>query len=1101
MRKITMMLAFLFFVGLNFAFAQTKTISGTVTSADDGSALPGVTVQVKGTTNGTITDYNGKYSLILNLKQGNTLVFSFVGMGTHEILIGSSNTIDVAMKSSSQSLNQVVITALGISREKKSLGYATQNLSGADISAVKNNNVINALSGRVSGVQVKTSGNLGGSTNIIIRGSKSLTGNNQALFVVDGVPITNTTSNSGYQTQGGAGFDFGSAASDINAADIESINVLKGAAATALYGSRAANGVIIITTKTGRNDKYLSNNGIGISFSSNTSVGTIDKSTFPTYQTQYGAGYGPYYSGGASAHPGLYYETLPWTNGNKVYVVPTTEDASYGTKFDPNLQVYQWDAFVPQSPFYKKSKPWVNAANGPITFFNTAISTTNTVAVNGITDKSSFRLAYTNFHQTGIVPNSKLIKNTFTLSASHKLLKNLTVSAFASFVRQNTTGRNGTGYNDNFLTSFRQWWEMNVDVKELKTMYDQTGKNITWNMSYPEGGNLKPIYWNNYYWERYQNYETDTRNHLLGNVQAKWNITDYLSVTGRVSLDTYTTLQEQRKAIGSVPGAFGIGLGTIGSGYSRYNINFMETNYDLLVNFTKNITEKLNLTALVGGNIRRDDRSSIYASTNGGLIVADLYSIANSKSTPLANLEGQSSIGVYGVFGSVSLGWNNLLYLDATLRRDMSSTLPLDNMVYYYPSISGSFIFSKLLKADWLPFAKVRLNYAEVGNDAPFASLFDTYAQPSPFGNVTLFSVPFTKNNSQLKSERTKSLEAGLEMTFLHKRLGFDLSVYKTNTVNQIMPVAVSRASGYGSKYVNAGEIQNKGIELNVYGTPIQSKDFRWNIIVNWSSNRNKVVRLYEKVHNLQLGSFQGGVTLNATVGQPYGTIEGRDFVYKNGQKVVASNGYYEKTTTTNNVIGDINAKWHSGITNSFTYKNWTASFLIDIQKGGSLFSLDQWYGQGTGLYPNTVGNNDLGNPMRDPVIKNTDGTYSSKSGGIVLSGITADGKANTVRINADRYSGPFGWARNPNSAYIYDASYVKLREAQISYRFSNKVLKDIGVKSLSLGIVGSNLWIIFKNLPYADPEAGLGAGNLQGWQSGVMPTVRNIGFNLNVQF
>jgi len=1090
MRKITMMLAFLMFAGLNFAFAQTKTISGTVTSADDGSALPGVTVQVKGTTNGTITDYNGKYSISLNLKQGNVLVFSFVGMGTREIPIGSSNTINVSLKSSSQSLNQVVITALGISREKKSLGYSTQNIGGNVVNAVKNNNVINALSGRVSGVQVKTSGNLGGSTNIIIRGYTSLTGNNQPLFVVDGVPITNTTTNSRYQSRGGAGFDFGSAASDINAADIESINVLKGAAATALYGSRAANGVIIITTKTGRSDKYLSNKGIGISVSSNTTVGTIDKSTFPTYQTQYGAGYGPYYS--ASDHPGLYYGKLPFSGGKDVYYVPTTEDASYGTKFDPNLQVYQWDAFVPQSPYYKKARPWVNAANGPITFFNTAISTTNTVAVNGASAKSAFRLSYTNFHQTGVVPNSKLIKNTFTFNASHKLLKNLTVSTTASFIRQNTTGRNGTGYNDNFLTSFRQWWEMNVDVQELKTLYDQTGKNITWNMSDPAGGNLKPIYWNNYYWERYKNYESDTRNHLLGNIQAKWDITDYLSVTGRISLDTYSTLQEQRKAVGSVPGAFGIGLGTIGSGYSRYNLNAMETNYDLMVNFTKNITEKLNLTAMVGGNIRRTTRSSIFASTNGGLIVPDLYSVANSKSLPLAPLEHESSIGVYGVFGSVSVGWNDMLYLDASLRRDMSSTLPLDNMVYYYPAVSTSFIFSKLLKADWLPFAKVRLNYAEVGNDAPFASLFDTYSQPSPFGNVTLFSVPNTKNNSHLKSEMTKSWEAGLEMTFLHKRLGFDFSAYKTNTINQIMPVAISRATGYSTKYVNAGDIENKGLELNVYGTPIKTKDFSWNINVNWSLNRNKVVSLYEKVHNLQLGSFQGGVTLNATVGQPYGTIQGRDFVYKNGQKVVAANGYYAKTTTTNNTIGDVNPKYHAGITNSFTYKNWTASFLIDIQVGGSVFSLDQYYGQGTGLYPNTVGTNDLGKPIRNTL---------ANGGGVILPGVTADGKPNTKRVVANRYSGPFGWVRNPNSAFVYDASYVKLREAQISYHFPNRMLKSIGVKSLSLGIVGSNLWIIFKNMPYADPEAGLGAGNLQGWQSGVMPTVRNVGLNLNVQF
>jgi len=1094
MRKITMMLAFLFFVGLNFASAQTRMISGTVTSADDGTALPGVTVQVKGTTVGTTTDLNGKYSINVDAKAGNTLIFSFVGMGTQEIALGSSNIINVVLKSSAMAINEVVVTALGISREKKSLGYATQEISGNSINAVKSDNIINSLSGRVSGVQVKTSGNMGGSTNIIIRGSKSLTGNNQALFVVDGVPISNQTDNSvnsRYQKRGGAGYDFGSAASDINANDIKSISVLKGAAATALYGSRAANGVILITTKTGRDDKYLGSNGLGVSFSTNVTAGVIDKSTFPTYQTQYGGGYGPYYSGGA--HPGLYNGPLPWTGGQDALYVPTTEDASYGAKFDPNLMVYQWNSFVPESKNYQKATPWVNAANGPITFFNTAVSTSNTLAVNGASKSTSFRFSYTNFQQTGILPNSKLAKNSFSLSGSHQVTKNFTVSSTANFVHQATTGRNNTGYNDNVLTSFRQWWEMNVDVQELKSMYDLTGNNVTWNMSQPEKGNLKPIYWNNFYWERFNNYETDSRDHLFGNVQAKWDITDYLSVTGRATLDTYNSLWEVRKASGSVAGAFGIGLGDVTSGYARTNRSFMEANYDLMINFKKNITEKLNLSALLGSNIRRTYSSSIFASTNGGLIVPGLYSVANSASPPLASLETQQTIGVNGVFGSVSLGYNNLLYLDATLRRDQSSTLPVDNSIYYYPSISGSFIFSNLLKADWLPFAKVRLNYAEVGNDAPFASLYDTYAQPSPFGNVTLFSVPNIKNNSELKPEKTKSMEAGLEMTFLHKRLGFDAAVYRTNTINQIMPVAVSYATGYSTKYVNAGVVQNKGVELNVYGIPLQTKDFSWNVNINFSANRNKVVSLFDSVKNLQLQSFQGGVTVNATIGHPYGTIQGKDYVYLNGEKVVGSNGYYERTSTTNNVLGNVNPDWHAGITNSFTYKSWTASFLIDIQKGGSVFSLDQYYGQGTGLYPNTVGTNDLGNPMRSAI---------SDGGGVVLKGVTEDGKPNMKRVNADRYSGPFGWARNPNAAFVYDASYVKLREAQISYNFSSKLLKNTGIRSLSLGLVGSNLWIIFKNLPYADPEANLGAGsNTQGWQSGVMPTTRNFGFNLKVQF
>ncbi len=1091
MRKITVLLAFLLFAGLNFAYGQTRTINGTVTSADDGQALPGVTVQVKGTTVGTITDLNGKYSINVNLKQGNTLVFSFVGMGTQEIAIGKTNTINVVMKSSALAINEVVVTALGISRQKKSLGYATQEVSGGTINEVKSDNVINSLSGRVSGVDVKTSGNLGGSTNIIIRGSKSLMGNNQALFVVDGVPINNNNPNSKYQSQGGQGYDYGSVASDINPNDIKSISVLKGAAATALYGSRAANGVIMITTKSGRDDKYLGKNGLGISFSSNVTVGTVDKSTFPTYQTQYGAGYGPYYSGGN--YPGLYDGSLPWTNGQSVLYVPTTEDASYGTKFDPSLMVYQWDAFVPESPYYHKAKPWVSAANGPITFFNTAVSTSNTVSVNGATDKSSFRFSYTNFVQTGIMPNSKLKKNSFSLSASHKLTKNLTVNSEVNFVHQYTIGRNGTGYNGNILTSFRQWWEINVDVKELKNLYNATGRNVTWNMSAPQKGKLIPIYWNNYYWERDHNYENDSRDHLFGSVQMKWNINDYLSVTGRASLDTYSTLEEEHLGVGGVPAVFGIGLYTVPSGYARRNINFMETNYNLMVNFTKNLTSKLNLTALVGGNIRKDNYNRIYASTNGGLIVPGIFAVNNSVSPPLAPQERAYQIGVDGIFASASFGYNNMLYLDATVRRDESSTLPVSDNSYWYPSISGSFIFSNLLHADWLPFAKVRLNYAQVGNDAPPQSLLDSYALPSPFGSIPLTSVNGIKNNPNLKPEQTKSTEAGLTLDFLHKRLGFDGDVYLTNTFDQIMPVTVSYATGYSQKFVNAGQIQNKGVEINLFGIPIQNKNFTWNINVNWSTNRNKVISLYGKQQNLVLGSFQGGVTIDAHVGQQYGTIQGTNFVYDKttGQRVVGSNGYYDITSTTDNVLGNSSPKWKAGITNSFTYKNWTASFLIDISKGGSIFSLDQWYGQGDGLYPESVKTNDLGNPMRNSI---------STGGGVILPGVTADGKTNTKRVSANNYA-LLGWATNPNVAFVYDASYVKLREAQISYRFPNRMLKNIGIRSLTLGLVGSNLWILFKNLPYADPEAGLGSGNLQGWQSGVMPTTRNFGFNLKVQF
>ena len=351
----------------------------------------------------------------------------------------------------------------------------------------------------------------------------------------------------------------------------------------------------------------------------------------------------------------------------------------------------------------------------------------------------------------------------------------------------------------------------------------------------------------------------------------------------------------------------------------------------------------------------------------------------------------------------------------------------------------------------------------------------------------------------------TKSWEAGLTLDFLHKRLGFDGDVYLSKSVDQIMPVSVSNATGYYRKYVNAGTIQNKGIELNLTAIPVQNKNFTWNISANWTLNRNKVLSLYEGHKNLQLGAFQGGVTIDAHVGQPYGVIEGNTYETLNAQgkvvpysatadphkRLVNKNGYYIMTSTYNNVIGNTNPDWQGGITNSFTYKNWSLSFLISVSKGGSIFSLDQYYGQGDGIYPSSVGNNQRGKPKRDPV---------SKGGGVLFTGMHSDGSPNTTYVEGDWYA-QAGYAVQPNSQFVYDASYVKLREVTLSYRFPKKILRNTGIRSLTLGFVGSNLWIIFKNLPYADPEAGLGAGNLQGWQSGVMPTTRNFGFNLNIKF
>jgi len=1094
MRKITILLAFLFFVGANLANAQTRTISGKVTGSSDGSGIPGVTVQVEGTTVGTVTDIDGNYSLDV-APEAEVLVYKYVGMKSVSITIGGQSTIFVTMEADAVMMGEVVVTALGISREKKSLGYATQEVSGEDINQVKTDNFINNLQGRAAGVDLKVSNNFGGSTNVVIRGATSLTGNNQAMFVIDGVPVNNSTSNSTAQEGGGTGYDFGNVISDINPEDIESMNILKGAAATALYGSRAANGVIMITTKKGSSHVTDGQDRIGITLNSSVQMGKVDKNTLPAYQTGYGGGYGPYY--GPDPHPGLSFEPI---NGVDSWVVPFTEDASQGEKFDPSLNVYQWGAFDEDSPTFGKATPWVAGSPDPSDFFETAWTLQNSIAFDGATDKSTYRVAYTNFDQSGTMPNSSLKKNNFSFNAAYDFTDKFTVSAAASYINTQGKGRNSTGYSQNIMSMYRQWWQVNVDINEQTDIYDATGRNVTWNRS--GTNNAFPIYWDNASWQRYENYETDGRERLFGNIMLNYELADWVSIMGRVSIDTYSEIQEERRAVGSVSTRFGISRGDVQSGYSRYNRNFLETNFDLMANFNKNITEDIHFTGILGTNIRRTNINSIFASTNGGLVVPDLYAINNSQNDPLAAIENDSKVGVNGYYASVSFGWKNLLYLDATGRVDNSSTLPVDNAVYFYPSVALSFIFSELIDADWAQFGKVRLNYAEVGSDAPFASLVDTYSKPAPFG-TTLFSIPSTKANNLLVPERTKSLEGGLAMTFFQNRLGFDFAMYKTNTENQIMDVAVSTATGYSRKWVNAGEIQNKGVEIILTGSPVVMKNFRWDLALNWSKNTNEVVSLYEDVDNMQLGRFQGGVSINATVGQPIGTIMGTDYVYE--VKDAAGNvtatydqpivdegtGYYLKTGTSDNVIGDQNADWNGGLLNTLTYKNWAFSFLFDWQKGGDVFSLDQWYGQGTGLYDDTDYINDLGNPVRNSI---------ANGGGLILPGVKADGTPNDIRIEGNNYKAA-GWARSPNARYVYDASYIKLRNITLSYSMPQSILGKSFIKGVTFNVTASNVAILMKNVPYADPEAGLGAGNMQGWQSGVMPTTRNFGFSVNLQF
>lgn len=1078
MKKLTIFLAFLLFVG--FTVRAQMQISGKVTGAEDGLSIPGVSVVVKGnTTIGTTTNVDGEYSLTVP-SEAETLVFSFVGMKTQEVLISRRSVIDVHMEAEVLEMGEVVVTALGISREKKSLGYSVQEIGGVAVNKVRETNFVSSLSGKVSGVSIKQPNTMGGSTNIVIRGNASLLGNNQALFVIDGVPVDNSNTNTDNQMTGRGGFDYGNAASDINPDDIESISVLKGAAASALYGSRASNGVILITTKKGKK-----NEGIGITVNSSVVWSKINKNTFPSYQKEYGGSYGPYYD-----TPDGYF-LLQDMDGDGVedYVVPTYDDASWGAKFDPDLMVVHWDAMDPLADNYGEKTPWVYPENDAIEFFETGIKYTNNIAISAGNEEGAFRLSYTNVDEEGIMPNSSLERNTFNFTGSYELTDKFKVEANANYIRNEAIGRFGTGYDEqNPMQVFGQWYQTNVDIKKLENYKSPIdGSHRSWNyISVPDENSLPVVFYaNNPYWVRYENYNNDSRNRFFGYAKLTYDVFDWLVAEGRISNDFYSELQERRIAIGSaVAGEL--------PDYTRYDRDFNEWNADLMLRFNKDVSD-LSFNGIVGMSTRKNMVTSILVTTDGGLALPNYFSLDNSVA-PIITEEEEIEKNINSFYGSLSTGYKRFVFVDVTARYDISSTLPDDENSYFYPSISMSFMLSELASLKdirYISLLKIRANYAEVGADAPVYNTKNSYFTGRPWGSLGLFSVKNTLYNPDLKSERTESIELGLEANFFNNRLEFDFSYYKNSTFDQIIALPVSFASGNSAMYINAGEIENKGYELTLNAVPVQIKDFSWNFSVNWFTNKNKVVDLGDDVDNILLFSAWD-VSINAREGEAYGAIVGTDFVYHDGKKVVGDNGFYLRTDE-EKVIGNINPDWNAGITNIFSYKNITLSALIDIQQGGDIYSVNMKHGLATGLYEETAGLNELGNPKRDPV---------SEGGGIILPNtVYEDGTPNITRIEAGEWGTAYNYDASPTARYIYDASYIKLREVSLSYNLPHSLLKKTFIKKASVAFVGRNLWIIDKETKHFDPEAALSSGNQQGIEHGTYPTTRTFGFNLNIGF
>ncbi|WP_044262957.1 SusC/RagA family TonB-linked outer membrane protein [Saccharicrinis fermentans] len=1058
MRKLALFLSMVLFLGLQTLNAQTKAISGKVVD-NYGDPIPGVSIIVKGTTSGTVSRPDGSY--LLNVPQdAEIIVFTFVGMETKEIMIGDRSSINVMLASSAIDVDEVVVTALGISREKKSLGYASQGVSEDDLMAANDVNAIASLSGKVAGLSVSGQ-NFAGSQNILIRGASSFSGNNQPLFVVDGVPISNEGFNDVETQSGGGGYDYGSMVADLNSYDIANVEVLKGSAASALYGSRGQNGVIMITTKSGRKGKKT------FSVDINSGV-TIDRvSILPELQDKYGGGYGGF---GSTTIDGVEYQTVS-------YAV----DESWGPKFEGQDVLHWWgiadyEQGLTSAPVTGK---WEASKNDVEDFYETGITYQNSINVVSTSENSALRIGYTNISMEGIVPNSKQNKNTFNINGNTSVLDGFVeLNSNVTFVHTDTKGRPQFGYGDNSQSQkFFQWGQRQLDMDKLKNYANPDGTNRTWNRT--SASDATPKYSDNPYWTAYKNYQDDDRTRIFGTVGGKINLTDYLSASGNVYLDTYTFNARERVAIGSQAQSM----------FKQVQRQAIETNYEGKLNFQKRFGD-LDVLGFVGGNIRKENYSRFEGETDGGLVIDGLYNLNNSANQPILD-DYDREKRVNSWFGMASVGYKSFAYLEATYRTDYDSTLPEEHNEYSYASVSGSVILSQLLKYSWMNNLKVRLNYGETGNGTDPYQVYNTYEISDPFQGNPQFTNLDRLKNENLKPELTQEVEFGVEGSFLHNRAGFDFTYYTRDTENQIVPVEVSGSTGYIEQVINAGLINNRGIELMVYGTPLKVGDFSWELGINYAKNTNEVKELPASLGGkLQLASAPfGGAYINSVEGKTFQELYAYDFVYDdNGNKVINSEtGFYEMGDLQS--MGSVLPDYTAGLKSTFRYKNIDLGVLIDMSKGGKYYSLTNMWSMYSGMAEATATATSNGNTIRED--------------GLVLDGVVDKGNGyeeNDMHLSAIDY-GEYHYHGydTPSATSVFDADYVKLREVTIGYTLPKVV--DV-IKSIRVSAYGRNLAIWGLDNKGIDPETIVGGnGNIQGLEGGIVPGSKSYGFNVQIKF
>ncbi len=1081
-------LLLVFAVPLAAVAQQQGTVQGTITDAVTLQPLSGAQVQIVGTGLGTLTNAQGRYT-ILNVPAGSqTVRVNIIGYTPEEQTInvgaGSTVTADFSMDQTALVLEGVVVTALGIEREARTLGVAAQTLPGSELPRIEPN-LVNSISGRVAGVNITNAGPQGGTSRIVIRGENSITGSNQPLFIVDGIPIDNYSTGGNLNT-GQGGFDYGNAVQDLDPSMIESMTVLRGPNAAALYGSRASNGVVLITTRKGP-----SAGGAQITVSHSTSFESPLR--LPDYQNKYGQGVDGEFAFWDGLNGGLH----------------DGEDVSWGPPLDQGLMIPQWNSPIDPGTGERIPLPWVSNPDNVRKFFDLGRTSNTNLTLAASNERLSGRFGMTRFDMNAMMPGQRLDRTTLSFGGTMQASDRLDLNTSIQYIQHQGRNRPGIAYGGDNPMNQIVWGARQVDFRELRDRYDEVrgddeplairGLHYNWNY----------LFHNNPYFLQYENPNRDERNRVIGQIQVGYQVADWLRASARTGTDWYRDDRIKMFAAKTVGGLYTTNPLTLSrefvgpnGAFATWGISFQETNSDFLLTASPELNSDFSISANFGANRRDWERTQEYTWVRN-LVTPGIFTTANAAETPQLD-DVISRKRVNSLLGQIDLGYRDYLYLTVTGRNDWSSTLPEDHRSYFYPSVAASFIFTDAISAladSPLTYGKLRASWAEVGSDTDPYQLVNTFTAGRIFGTLPTFQVPNTLRNAALRPERTRSVEFGVELGALDDRLGLDLTYYRSETRDQLMPVEISRTTGFERQMINAGTVRNWGWEALVRATPVLTRTFQWSTAFTFSRNRNKVVELTDGVNGLMLsnGDFWG-VENWARVGEPLGQLVATTQIRRapDGQPVISAASGVPLWDEVPKVIGNSSPDWRGGWTNEFHYGPVSLTGLVDIRRGGEVYSVTHMFGRLSGVLKETLEGRCIHADEPRPGYPVCD-----EESGLVLPGVNRiiNGADTTYVPNETVTDAHTRWlyATVTPEAHVVDASFVKLREVTLSYDLPTTLTNRLRVSGLTLGLVGRNLALWTEN-PHIDPETAFDNTNVQGLEYGQIPSARSIGFTVTVR-